>query len=176
MGLKLPTFLVTQNNSKQTLMTIAEKIIKPTKPGIFRTVFLYTGQGESTLLVIPTGTTVEDYQYVLIDSDKDNEENEIDLIALFKDLFKTSGELSLFINTHPHNDHVGGIKEVYDEIGFKEVWHSNHKAGGKHKKKYEDFMSVVKAVGKSNEYFLLGTNDLNKIRTSANKEVIKNLV
>lgn len=156
-------------------MTIAEKIIKPNKPGIFRTIFLYTGQGESTLLVIPNGTTVEDYNYVLIDSDKDNEENEIDLIALFKDLFKTSGELSLFINTHPHNDHVGGIKEVYDEIGFKEVWHSNHKAGGKHKKKYEDFMSVVKAVGKSNEYFLLGTNDLNKIRTSANKEVIKKL-
>jgi len=156
-------------------MTVAEKIIKPNKPGIFRTIFLYTGQGESTLLVIPTGTTVEDYNYVLIDSDKDNEENEIDLIALFKDLFKTSGELSLFINTHPHNDHVGGIKEVYDEIGFKEVWHSNHKAGGKHKKKYEDFMSVVKAVGKSNEYFILGTNDLNKIRTSANKEVIKKL-
>lgn len=45
-------------------MTEAEKIIKPTKPGIFRTVFLYTGQGESTLLVIPTGSTVEDYKYV----------------------------------------------------------------------------------------------------------------
>lgn len=43
-------------------MTVAEKIIKPNKPGIFRTIFLYTGQGESTLLVIPTGTTVEDYK------------------------------------------------------------------------------------------------------------------
>ena len=36
-------------------MTVAEEIIKPTKAGIFRNVFLYTGQGESTLLVIPTG-------------------------------------------------------------------------------------------------------------------------
>lgn len=42
-------------------MTIAEKIIKPTKAGIFRTVFLYTGQGESSLLVIPTGTNITDY-------------------------------------------------------------------------------------------------------------------
>ncbi len=156
-------------------MTVAEKIIKPTRPGIFRTVFLYTGQGESTLLVIPTGSTVDDYMYVLVDSDRDKEENEIDLVDLFNDLFKTSGELSTFINTHPHNDHIGGIKEVYDEIGFKEVWHSNHKAGGEHKKKYEDFTYVVKEVGKSNEYFLKGSNDLNKIRTSDDKEVIKKL-
>lgn len=156
-------------------MTVAEKIIKPTVAGIFRTVFLYTGQGESTLLVIPTGLTIKDYIYVLIDCDRDKEENEIDLVALFKDLFKTSGELSTFINTHPHNDHIGGIKEVYEEIGFKEVWHSNHKAGGKHKEKYEDFTYVVKEVGKTNEYFLKGTNDLNKIRKSDDEEIVKKL-
>src|SRR3954464_4292486 len=108
-------------------MTVAERIIKPTKAGIFRTVFLYTGQGESTLMVIPNGPKVDDYIYVLVDSDKDNEPKEIDLIKLFKDLFSQSGKLFCFINTHPHNDHIGGIKEVYDEIGFTEVWHSNHK-------------------------------------------------
>lgn len=156
-------------------MTVAEKIIKPTKAGIFRTVFLYTGQGESTLLVIPTGPTVDDYKYVLVDSDRDKEPNEIDLVEMFKDLFKTKGELSVFINTHPHNDHIGGIKELYDEIGFTEVWHSNHKPGGKHKKKYKDFEYVLKQVGKSNEYFLLGTNDQNKIRKSNDTEVIKKL-
>jgi competence protein ComEC len=156
-------------------MNTAERIIKPAKGGIFRTIFLYTGQGESTLLVIPTGPNVDDYMYVLVDCDRDKEENEIDLVDMFKDLFKSKGELSLFINTHPHNDHIGGIKDVHDEIGFKEVWHSNHKAGGKHKAKYEEFTKVIKAVGKSNEYFLNGTNDLNKIRTSSDKEVIKKL-
>jgi hypothetical protein len=60
-------------------MNTAERIIKPTKAQIFRTVFLYTGQGESTLLVIPTGTGIDDYQYVLVDSDRDREKNEIDL-------------------------------------------------------------------------------------------------
>lgn len=108
-------------------MTVAERVIKPTKAGIFRTVFLYTGQGESTLLVIPTGSSLTDYMYVLVDCDRDKEPNEIDLVDMFKDLFKSSGELSIFINTHPHNDHIGGINEVYDEIGFSEVWHSNHK-------------------------------------------------
>jgi competence protein ComEC len=156
-------------------MTVAEQVIKPTKAGIFRTVFLYTGQGESTLLVVPTGPAVTDYKYVLVDSDRDKEPNEIDLIAMFKDLFRTSGKLEIFINTHPHNDHIGGIKDVYDEIGFSEVWHSNHKPGSKHKDKYEGLKYVINKVGKKNEYYLLGTKDLNKIRTSDDKEVIKKL-
>lgn len=68
-------------------MNIAEKIIKPTKAGVFRTIFLYTGQGESTLMVIPTGSNINDYKYVLIDSDQDYEPNEINLVKMFKDLF-----------------------------------------------------------------------------------------
>lgn len=156
-------------------MTTAERIIKPTKAGIFRTVFLYTGQGESTILVIPNGPNVNDYLYVLVDSDKDNEPKEIDLVKLFKDLFKESGELSVFINTHPHNDHIGGIKELYDDIGFNEVWHSNHKPGGEHKAKYENLKYVINKVGKSNEFFLRGSNDKNKVRKSDDTEVIKKL-
>lgn len=156
-------------------MTIAEKVIKPTKAGVFRTVFLYTGQGESTLLVIPTGSDINDYMYVLVDCDRDKEPNEIDIVDLLKDLFSESGELSVFINTHPHNDHIGGIKEVYNEIGFSEVWHSNHKAGGKHKEKYEDFTYVIKKAGKNNEYFLLGTNALNKVRKSDDTAITKKL-
>jgi competence protein ComEC len=160
---------------KIKIMTVAEKIIKPTKAGIFRIVFLYTGQGESTLLVIPTGPTVTDYMYVLVDSDRDKEPKEVDLVEMFKDLFKTSGQLSIFLNTHPHNDHFGGIRDIYDEIGFSEVWHSNHKPGGEHKEKFKDFQYVLDKVGKSNEYHLKGTNDLNKVRKSNDTEVIKKL-
>lgn len=156
-------------------MTVAERIIKPSKAGLFRTVFLYTGQGETTLLVIPNGSSKDDYLYVLLDSDRDKEKNEIDLVELLKDLFKSSGKLSVFINSHPHNDHIGGIKDVYDEIGFLEVWHSNHKPGPKHKEKYEDLKYVIDKVGKKNEYFLLGSNDVNKIRTSDDKETTKPL-
>ncbi|MGN6196283.1 MAG: ComEC/Rec2 family competence protein [Ginsengibacter sp.] len=156
-------------------MTVAEKIIKPTKAGILRVVFLYTGQGESTLLVIPTGPSTSDYMYVLVDCDRDKEKNEIDLVEMFKDLFKSGGKIHAFINTHPHNDHIGGIKDVYDEIGFSEVWHSNHKPGPKHKEKYEDLKYVIDKVGKKNEYFLLGTKDLNKVRSSDDEETTKKL-
>lgn len=153
-------------------MTVAERIIKPTKAGIFRTVFLYTGQGESTLLVIPNGPGIDDYKYILLDSDRDKEPNEIDLVDLFKDLFKTKGELEIFINSHPHNDHIGGIKDVYDEIGFKEVWHSNHKPGKKHKDKFEEFQYVLDKVGKKNQFHLKGTNELNKLRKSDDENVV----
>lgn len=157
------------------MSNIAERVIKPQKAGVFRTVFLYTGQGESTLLVIPTGSGVDDYKYVLIDSDRDKERNEIDLVELFKDLFKNKGSLEVFINTHPHNDHIGGIKEVYDETKFKEVWHSNHKPGKKHDAKYKDLKYVIDKVGKANEYHLFGTNDDNKIRKQSGEEVVKQL-
>ena len=156
-------------------MNVAEKVIKPEKAGIFRTIFLYTGQGESTLLVVPTGPSVSDYMYVLIDCDRDKEKDEVDLVEMFKDLFENSGKLQTFINTHPHNDHIGGIKDVYNETEFSEVWHSNHKPGPKHKNKYEDLKYVISKVGKKNEYFLLGTNDLNKVQNSDDKEIIKKL-
>jgi beta-lactamase superfamily II metal-dependent hydrolase len=94
---------------------------------------------------------------------------------MFKDLVKINGKLSAFINTHPHNDHIGGIKEVYNEIGFSEVLHTNHKTGPKHKYKYEELKYVIDKVGKKNEYYLLGTNDLNKVRNSDNEAVIKKL-
>jgi len=145
------------------MTNIAKKVIIPEKKGIFRTIFLYTGQGESTLLVVPDGVN---YKYILVDSDKDNEPNEIDLVKMFEDLFDKDQQLDVFINTHPHNDHFGGIRELYDKIGISEVWHSNHKPGGKHKEKYKDFKYVLDQVGKSNTYHLKGTNDLNKVRKS----------
>lgn len=166
---------VDASSGKEWDMTKAEEIIKPTKSGVFRIVFLYTGQGDATLMVIPAGPGIDDYKYVLIDSDRDFEENEVDLVSMFKDLFKEKGELEVFINTHPHNDHIGGIREVYDEIGFKEVWHANHKPGGKHKDKYKDLQYVIDKVGKDNEYHLLGTNDNNKVHKLGGEEAIKKL-
>jgi len=31
-----------------------------------------------------------------------------------------------FISTHPHMDYISGIKALYDEIGFRNVWIQNH--------------------------------------------------
>ncbi|SFF03159.1 ComEC/Rec2 family competence protein [Spirosoma endophyticum] len=146
------------------MLNTAQEVILPKQPGIFRCVFLYTGQGESTLLVIPTGPLVSDYIFVLLDCDQDKEPSEIDLIPMLKDLFRDGGHLSLFINTHPHADHTAGIKEIYDEIGFDEVWHSNHKSSGKDQGAFEELEYVIGKVGKFNEYHLKGSTELNKIR------------
>lgn len=154
---------------------VAKRVIHPTKAGVFRTVFLYTGQGESTLLVIPNGPGVDDYLYVLVDCDEDREKDEIDVRAMLADLFEGQQELAAFINTHPHKDHLAGVKNIYDEIGIQEVWHSNHKPSGQHDAAYQELKYVLNKVGKDNEYHLKGTNDPNKLRSVDDEEVTKTL-
>lgn len=143
----------------------AKEIIIPNKSGIFRIVFLYVGQGDSTLLVIPDG---EEYKYVLIDTNNDKKNGGIDNTALLKDLLDES--LDIFVNTHPHKDHLTGVKTIHDDIGIKEIWHSGHKPGKEHDDAYQEMEEVVKAIGNQNEFILFGTNDSNKIR-KADKEM-----
>lgn len=82
----------------------AKEIIIPNRSSVFRIVFLYVGQGDATLLVVPKGGG---YEYVLIDSNHDESSGGIDLIRLLKDLFKDDHHgLNVYINTHPHKDHL----------------------------------------------------------------------
>jgi beta-lactamase superfamily II metal-dependent hydrolase len=154
----------------------AQEIIVPTTPNILRAVFLYTGQGDSTILAIPESTTDSTYKFVLIDSDLDKEENEVNLVELLNDLLGDD-KLPIFINTHPHNDHIGGIQKIYDEVGIDEVWHSNHRPKGKHKDGFKELEYVLKKIGKEKEFHLKGTNDKNKIHKSDKDEteVIKKI-
>jgi competence protein ComEC len=150
----------------------AQEIIIPKQSGIFRTVFLYVGQGDATLLVVPDGGK---YKYVLIDINNDKNNEGIEVKRLLKDLLGTK-KLDVFINTHPHNDHLTGIKEINDKSGICEVWHSGHKPSKKHADAYKEMTDVIEEIGKSNEFVLFGTNDLNKIRKSDKEtEVIKKI-
>ena len=49
------------------MSNVAQDVLIP-DPGTFRTAFLYVGQGEATLLVIPEG---ENFKFVLIDTNVD---------------------------------------------------------------------------------------------------------
>lgn len=139
----------------------AQEVIKPNQTGIFRAVFLYVGQGASTILAIPNG---ESYTYVLIDSNTDTTCGGIDLLSMLKDLFHgTKDEIDVYINTHPHKDHLKQVKKIYDEIGIKQVWHSGHKPGGDHKESYEELAYVMKKVGEENVFKLKGTTEENKL-------------
>jgi len=139
----------------------AKDTIVPTEPNIFRTIFLYVGQGDSTLLVVPDGNN---YKYVLIDSNYDESNGSIDIIKLLEDLFdKKSKGLDVYINTHPHNDHLGKVKDIYNQIGIDQLWHSGHKPGGEHKETYEDLEFVIKKLGKKNVFCLRGSREDNKL-------------
>ncbi|MFZ2864278.1 MAG: MBL fold metallo-hydrolase [Ignavibacteriaceae bacterium] len=140
-------------------MNTAQNIIIPKKTGIFRTIFLYVGQGDATLLVVPEK---ENYVYVLIDCNLDKEAEGIDLIKLLKDLLDKN-KLDIFINTHPHDDHLRGVKDICDKIGISEVWHSGHIPGKKHQDAYKDLKYVMDKVGKNNVYQLLGSAEENKL-------------
>ncbi|MFA5652320.1 MAG: competence protein ComEC [Candidatus Paceibacterota bacterium] len=122
--------------------------------GIFRTIFLYVGQGESTLMIIPDG---DSHRYLLVDSNyKKDDESIEDIPSIFKEINKSD---IIFVNTHPHKDHIAGVKEIKDYIG--EVWHSGHMPGKDHEDAFKELNEVIKKVGEPNVFYLRGSNDKN---------------
>ena len=139
----------------------AKDVIIPTETSIFRTIFLYVGQGDSTLLIIPDDGG---YKYVLIDSNYDEAAGGIDIIKLLEDLFEGQEKgLDVYINTHPHKDHLGKLREIYEEIGINQLWHSGHKPGGEHKETYDDLEFVIDKLGDENVFHLRGSREENKL-------------
>jgi competence protein ComEC len=143
------------------MSNVAKDVIIPTEPNMFRTIFLYSGQGDSTLLAVPDGA---EYKYVLIDSNHDKDAGGIDIIKLLEDLFEGQEKgLDVYINTHPHKDHLARVREIYEEIGIDQLWHSGHKPGGEHKETYEDLEFVIKKLGEENVFRLRGSREENKL-------------
>lgn len=139
----------------------AKEIIIPKAPGVFRTIFLYVGQGDATIMAIPDSSG---YVYALIDSNQDESCGGIDILKLLKDLFVDEGEkLDVYINTHPHKDHLSKVKAIYKEIGINQLWHSGHKPGEDHKDVYEDLEWVIKKIGDANVFRLRGTRSENDL-------------
>ncbi|MGB3589248.1 MAG: hypothetical protein WBA23_22075 [Tunicatimonas sp.] len=148
----------------------AQEIIIP-EQGVFRIVFLYVGQGDSAILVIPDGS---DFRYVLLDNNIDKSAGGIDTVKLLNDLLDS--KKIVFMNTHPHKDHTEGIEEIHNKVGVEEVWHSGHVPGKNHDDAYQEMKRVIKKIGSDNEYKFFGTNDLNKVRQSDGEtQVIKKL-
>ena len=132
----------------------AKNICIPKENGIFRTIFLYVGQGDSTLLVIPDN---DEYRFVLIDCNRHPEAKGIDLTKMMRDL--CDSPLDLFINTHPHKDHLLGIKDIHKEVSVSNIWHSGHEPKGDHKGAYKELKEVMKDIGDSNVQELRGTKE-----------------
>lgn len=142
------------------MSTVAESVIKPQAgSGIFRVVFLYVGQGDATVLAVPDGS---DYRYILIDSNLDAANGGIDVPRLTADLLQ-GAELDYFVNTHPHNDHLRGLKALLESgVDVTNVWHSGHvpKEEGED---YKALQSLIGDLGEAHSQQLLGTRDEQQI-------------
>jgi len=128
---------------------VAREVIWPTSTDVLvRVVFLYVGQGDSTIVLVRSGTT---YKTILVDINRDKEGNGgISVSRLMKDLLADqSGKLDVFVNTHPHNDHLDDLEELDKEVDIHEVWHSGHVPGKEHKESYDVLKKVIKKVKKN---------------------------
>lgn len=131
------------------MSNVAREVIWPDSSDILvRVVFLYVGQGDSTIVLVKDGDT---YKSILVDINRDMERlGGINVPALMKDLLEEcDGKLDVLINTHPHNDHVDDVTELSEEVDIQSVWHSGHVPGKKHQDSYKELQKVIDKVRKA---------------------------
>lgn len=120
--------------------------IWPTDPHILvRVVFLYVGQGSSAIVLVSDEGT---YKCLVVDINLDHKNGGIDVPRLVEDLLDGE-ELFAYANTHPHDDHLHGVKELSDRVSIRQVWHSGHVPSKKYGSRYEDLMAVIAKVKKN---------------------------
>jgi competence protein ComEC len=131
-------------------MSITNDILGPLGSNTMRVVFLYVGQGESTLVQMPDGAG--GHKSMLIDSNRGVTLKGIDLAKLLADVLpkNASGNprLDVYANTHPHNDHLCGVEEIRKAVEVVDVWHSGHKPSSLHEGPYGDLNTLIKEVKK----------------------------
>jgi competence protein ComEC len=126
-------------------MSKARELAWPTDLGILvRFVFLYVGQGSSTIVLARDGGS---YRSLLVDINLDEDSGGVDVPRLVFDLLDGQ-RLDVFVNTHPHDDHLRGILELADKVEIGEVWHSGHRPGKKYDGAYKDLQAVIEKVGR----------------------------
>ncbi|MBW1672403.1 MAG: competence protein ComEC [Deltaproteobacteria bacterium] len=120
---------------------------------------LYVGQGTSTLLLVRDAGS---YLSLLVDVNLDGANGGIDVPCMMADLLDKNA-LHVFVNTHPHDDHLRGITALQEMTGINKVWHSGHKPGKKHYDAYNELQKVIEDVKKAggSEVKLNGSRDEN---------------
>ncbi len=132
------------------MATTAQTVLLPPDPSVFRVVFLYVGQGESTLLILPDAGNKS--KFALVDINRGEAQCGMDVVAMLSDLLpKKDGKpvLDLFINTHPHSDHLRGVDELRARITVKEIWHTGFEPSDRHEATYKEFTSLIDDVRKA---------------------------
>ncbi len=130
------------------MANVAREVIWPKSEDILiRVVFLYVGQGDSTIVLVKNRDT---YTSILVDINADKEGlGGINVPSLMKDLLEEcDGKLDVLVNSHPHNDHVDDVTELSEEVDIQSVWHSGHVPGPSHNSSYQELKKVMDKVKK----------------------------
>jgi beta-lactamase superfamily II metal-dependent hydrolase len=74
---------------------------------------------------------------------------------------RNRSRLNVFVNTHPHKDHLSGLSEIREVTDISEVWHSGHKPGPENDGAFQELASLIASVKKKggNEVQLLGSRE-----------------
>ena len=110
---------------------------------LVRTVALNVGQGDSTLFFIRDGFR---YATMLVDINMGGK-IALDVPALIKSILGKE-KLDIFLNTHPHEDHLHGIDELDTKVGFKKVMLADYNPGKGTNVYYDVFDKIVKRMKK----------------------------
>lgn len=123
--------------------TTAAKVLWPTETRVLvRVAFLYVGQGSCLLVIVRDG---DKHRALVVDSNLDKLSGGIDVPKFLKDLLP-DGELHAFVNTHPHDDHLNGVKEIGEVLTVQNVWHSGHVPSKKYGTHHPDLKKLIEAV------------------------------
>lgn len=129
------------------MSNVATSVLWPnSKNVVVRVCFLYVGQGSSIVLLVRDKST---YRILVVDSNLDDTNGGIDVPELVKDL-SPDGHIYAFVNTHPHDDHLRGVKEIAETVIVDNVWHSGHKPSKKYGNYHPDLTALIKDVEQRN--------------------------
>ena len=127
-------------------MKVKELMPKKDSKILVRAVSLYVGQGDSTLFFIKDG---DRYATMLADINLDEKNGGINVPELVQKVLGKGNKLDIFLNTHPHDDHLRGIKELDKEVGFKKVLHADYDPGKNANVYWKDFDAIIEKMRKS---------------------------
>lgn len=105
-------------------------------------IFFNVGQGDATLLELPSG------EFMLIDNKGGGK---IDVRKYLKSILpkrKDKYFLDYFMLTHAHVDHVGSVNELFEEFEIGEIWYTGFEFKKKEEKdlpeQYKQFLKKIK--------------------------------
>jgi beta-lactamase superfamily II metal-dependent hydrolase len=125
----------------------AREVLWPTDTRVLvRVAFLYVGQGSSILVLVRNGMT---YRALLVDCNLDEANGGINVPAMTKDLL-SGDDLYAFVNTHPHDDHLQGVKDVGEAVTVANVWHSGHIPSKKYGSHHPELQKLIDDVKQRN--------------------------